>query len=366
MRCTRETCGAEGVSMGRLEAVLQGIQPVDDALSLQAQERLDSLTKPKGSLGRLEEIARRMAAISGNLQPKIAKKQVLLFAADHGVVEEGVSLYPQEVTAQMVLNFLKGGAAINVLARWAQAEVSIIDIGVRSDLPELPGLRQIKLIPGTANMAQGPAMAREVAVAALEAGIEAAEEAIQQGADLLATGDMGIGNTTATSAILAAFSGLPVPEVTGRGTGIPDAIWEKKVKVIERALEVNSPNREDPIDVLSKVGGLEIAGIAGVALAGAFHRAPVILDGFISGAGGLIATRLAPLVSDYLFASHLSFEPGHKELLKLMNLKPLLDLDLRLGEGTGATLAMGLVEAAVRIFNEMATFKEAGVSEEVR
>jgi len=350
--------------MRKLEEVLQGIQPIDQALALQAQERLDHLTKPKGSLGRLEELARRVVAITGNLRPKIEKKQILLFAADHGVVEEGVTLYPQEVTAQMVFNFLKGGAAINVLARQAGAEVEVFDLGVAFEFPELPGLKQAKLAHGTSNMAKGPAMSRDLAVSALEAGIEAAEAAIAQGADLLATGDMGIGNTTASSAILAAFSGLPVAEVTGRGTGIPDGIWERKVKVIEQALRVNSPDPNDPLDVLSKVGGLEIAGIAGAALGGAFHRVPVILDGFISGAGGLVATRLQPLVGEYLFASHLSQEPGHRELLRLMNQRPLLDLDLRLGEGTGAALAMALVEAGVRILTEMATFEEAGVSQE--
>jgi len=351
--------------MGRLEEVRKGVQAVDQAMSLRAQERLDHLTKPKGSLGRLEEVARRFVAIIGSLKPKVTKKQVLLFAADHGVVKEGVSLYPQEVTAQMVLNFLKGGAAINVLARQAGAEVLVVDIGVCSDFPELLGLRRAKLAYGTENMAKGPAMTPGLAVSALEAGIEAAEVAIEQGVDLLATGDMGIGNTTASSAILAAFSGLPVAEVTGMGTGITEEIWQRKVRVIEQALKVNFPNPQDPIDVLSKVGGLEIAGIAGAILGGAFHRVPIILDGFISGAGGLIAMRLQPLASDYLFASHLSFEPGHKELLKLMNLRPLLDLDLRLGEGTGAVLAMGLVEAAVRIFTEMATFEEAGVSQEI-
>ena len=350
--------------MRKLEQVVTGIPPIDQALSEQAQERLDGLTKPKGSLGRLEEVARQVAAITGNLKPRIEKKQVLLFAADHGVVEEGVTLYPLEVTAQMVFNFLRGGAAINVLARQARAEVLVVDIGVRHDFPQLPHLRQAKVARGTGNLARGPAMTQDLALAALTTGIEVAESAIQEGADLLATGDMGIGNTTASSAILAAFSGLPVAEVTGRGTGIPDAIWERKVKVIERALEVNSPDPADPLDVLSKVGGLEIAGIAGAALGGALHRVPVILDGFISGAAGLVATRLQPRVAEYLFASHLSFEPGHKELLKLMNLRPLLDLDLRLGEGTGAVLAMGLVEAAVRILTEMATFEEAGVSQE--
>jgi nicotinate-nucleotide--dimethylbenzimidazole phosphoribosyltransferase len=351
--------------MGKLEEILKDIRPIDQDLYRKAQERLDSLTKPKGSLGRLEELARRYAAITGTLLPRIARKHILLFAADHGVVEEGVSLYPREVTTQMVFNFLRGGAAINVLARQAGAEVVVVDVGVAFDFPEAPGLRRAKVAYGTENMVKGPAMSRQSAVAALEAGIQAAEAAVEQGADLLATGDMGIGNTTASSALLAAFSGLPATVVTGKGTGIPDAIWRKKVLVIEQALRVNSPDPRDPIDVLSKVGGLEIAGIAGAALGGAFRRVPVILDGFISGAGGLVATRLQPLAGQYLFASHLSFEPGHKELLKLMNQKPLLNLDLRLGEGTGAALAMNLIEASVRILTEMATFEEAGVSQEV-
>jgi nicotinate-nucleotide--dimethylbenzimidazole phosphoribosyltransferase len=351
--------------MGKLEEALRGIRPIDRDLYRKAQERLDSLTKPKGSLGRLEELARRYAAITGSLHPRLAKKHILLFAADHGVVEEGVSLYPREVTAQMVFNFLRGGAAINVLARQAGAQVEVVDVGVAFDFPEMPGLRRAKVAPGTQNLAKGPAMSRQSAMAALEAGIDAAEAAIGKGADLLATGDMGIGNTTASSAILAVFSGLPVASVTGKGTGITDDVWAKKVQLIEQALRVNSPDPKDPVDVLSKVGGLEIAGIVGAALGAAFHRVPLILDGFISGAGGLIATRLHPPVGQYLFASHLSHEPGHKELLKLMNQRPLLNLDLRLGEGTGATLAMNLIEAGVRILTEMATFEEAGVSQEI-
>jgi len=352
--------------MRRWELIREGIEPLDQAWMLRAQERLDSLTKPRGALGRLEEVAQRLVAIAKDLRPRMGRKRILLFAADHGVVEEGVSLYPQEVTAQMVINFLRGRAAINVLARLAEAEVGVIDVGVSSGLPDLPGLKKCKLAPGTANFARGPAMTRELALSALEVGMEVASEACRQGTDLLATGEMGIGNTTASSAILACFSGLPVPQVTGRGTGIPESIWVRKVKVIEAALRVNAPDPRDPIDVLSKVGGLEIAALAGAILAGAYHRVPVVLDGFISGAAALVATRLQPRVSDYLFASHRSPEPGHGQMLRSMNLTPLLDLDLRLGEGTGAVLACGLLEAASRILCEMATFEEAGVSGELR
>lgn len=349
--------------MGRLEEVLGAIIPVDQEAITQAQRRLDSLTKPLGSLGMLEEIARQVAGITGQARPAlIRKKTSILMAADHGVVAEGVSAYPQEVTAQMVANFSRGGAGMNVLARHVGAEMVIVDIGVVADLPQVPGLLHRKVARGTANIAAGPAMTPEQARQAVEVGIEVAEEAIDRGTDLLGIGEMGIGNTTPSSAIIAAYSGLPVADVVGGGSGIDASRRQKKITAIEKALQVNRPDLTDPLDVLSKLGGLEIAGMLGVILAGAAHRVPVIIDGFISGAAVLVAVRLKPDLRDYLIASHLSEEPGHRIMLELVGLKPMLHMNMRLGEGTGAALAMPIIEAALKVINEMATFDDAGVA----
>lgn len=347
--------------MERLRRTLERVPELDEEAMREARARQDRLTKPQGSLGVLEEISVRMAGIFGEPRPRPARKAVIVMAADHGVTEEGVSLYPPEVTAQMVLNFLSGGAAINVLARHAGAEVRVVDIGVGSRV-EGEGLIASKVRPGTSNMALGPAMSREEAVAALEVGIEVAEAEIERGVRFLAAGDMGIGNTTAASAITACISGLDPREVTGRGTGLDDRALEHKVEVIRRALEVNRPDPSDPLDVLSKVGGLEIAGIAGVMLAAAAARCPVLVDGFISGAGALIAAGLQPRAVDYMFASHLSVERGHRVILERLGLRPFIHADMRLGEGTGAALAFFVVDAALKILDEMATFEEAGVS----
>jgi len=341
------------------------IAPLSKEYLTKAQERLNSLTKPLGSLGRLEELARWYVAVKENIAPKLDRKVIFTFAGDHGVAEEGVSAYPKEVTAQMVYNFLGGGAGINVLAGHIGAEVKVVDIGVDHDFGDLPGLLHRKVKRGTANITRGPAMGREEAQAAIEIGMALAEEARRDGADIIGTGDMGIGNTTPSSAITAVVTGRPVEEVTGRGTGINDETLRKKVNVIERAIKVNKPDPSDPLDVLSKVGGLEIAGIAGLIMGSAERRIPVVLDGFISGASALIAYCLEPGVKDYIFASHLSQERGHRAILDRVGLKPLLDLEMRLGEGTGACLGIFLVEAAVRIYNEMATFKGAGVSEKL-
>jgi nicotinate-nucleotide--dimethylbenzimidazole phosphoribosyltransferase len=287
---------------------------------------------------------------------------VIAMAGDHGVALQGVSAYPREVTPQMVLNFLHGGAAINVLARHVGARVVVVDAGVAADLDSQPGLVIKKVAHGTADMTQGPAMSREQAVQAVEAGIEVVEEEIGRGASLVATGDMGIGNTTPSSAIVAAITGLPVARVTGRGTGIDDATLAHKVAVIEKALAVNRPDPADALDVLSKVGGFEIGAIAGVILGAAAHRVPVVIDGFISTAGALIAGGLAPLARDTMIAAHDSVEIGHRAMLDHLCLVPCLDFDLRLGEGTGAALVLGIVEAACKILDEMATFESAGVS----
>jgi nicotinate-nucleotide--dimethylbenzimidazole phosphoribosyltransferase len=344
-----------------IDAVLKRISPLDEGAMRAARLRQDRLTKPRGSLGVLEDISVKVAGITGNPLPKPGKKMVLVMAADHGVTEEGVSLYPAEVTAQMVLNFLAGGAAINVLARHAGAQVRVVDIGVKTPLSH-PGLTARKVRPGTGNMAMGPAMTREEAIAGVEVGIEVAMEEISGGMDFLAMGDMGIGNTTAASAVTACMTGLDPKEVTGRGTGIDDASLERKVQVIRRALEVNQPLPSDALDVLSKVGGLEIAGIAGAILACAAERRPVIIDGFISSAGALIAASLAPGATDYMIASHLSVERGHGAILEKLNLHPVINANMRLGEGTGAALAFLLVDASLKILVEMATFEEAGVS----
>lgn len=348
-----------------LEAAIAKIKPVDSALLAAAQAQLDNKTKPLGSLGRLEEFARRVAAISGSMQPDLARKVIYTFAGDHGVVEEGVSAFPKEVTPQMVFNFLNGGAGVNVLARHAGAEVRVVDMGVDFDFGATPGLIDRKIARGTKNLAKEPAMTRAEAVAAVEAGITLALDAKAEGVTMLGTGDMGIGNTTPSSAIIAAFSGIAVRALTHRGTGINDAALEKKIAAIEQGLAVNRPDPQDPIDVLAKVGGFEIAGIAGLVIGAAAVGIPVVVDGFISTAGALIASELHPCVKEYIFAAHKSVEIGHTFMLERLNAEPILDLGLRLGEGTGAALAMTLIEAGAKVLCEMASFAEAGVAEQI-
>ncbi len=340
------------------------IPPIDKKAAKQAQIRQKNLTKPEGSLGRLEEISIRLAGMKADPLPRVDRKAVIVMAADHGVVQEGVSAFPAEVTPQMVLNFLRGGAAVNVLARQAGASMIIVDIGVASDFdPSLPGLLHRKIARGTRNMAKGPAMTRNEAKQALVCGMEVFADVAAKGLDLVATGDMGIGNTSPSAAIVAVLTGLPVAKVTGRGTGVDDAGLTLKIRVIEQAIRVNQPNPADALDVLSKVGGLEIAGLAGVMIAAAARRVPVVVDGFISTAAAMIAVGLVPDVRHYLFGAHRSMEIGHQAMHDHLGLTPLLNLNLRLGEGTGAVLAFHLVEAAARILREMATFDEAGVSD---
>jgi len=347
----------------KLEEIIKDIQALDEAAMRAAQARQDTLTKPRGSLGRLEELSIQLAGMQANPFPSVERKAVIVMAADHGVAREGVSAYPSNVTAQMVLNFLRGGAAINVLARQAGGRVTVVDVGVAVELKPLPGLLRRKVMCGTRNLAQGPAMTREEAIQALQVGIDVLHEKAARGLDIVATGDMGIGNTTPSSAIVAAMTGLPVAQVVGRGTGIDDQGRERKIRVIERALAVNQPDAKDPLDVLHKVGGLEIAGLAGVMVAAAYRRIPTVVDGFISTAAAMIAVGLAPGVRAYLISAHRSVETGHRAMLNYLNLVPLLDLNLRLGEGTGAVLAFHLIEASTRILREMATFDEAGVSD---
>src|SRR5580700_3924759 len=326
-----------------------------------ASRRLDSLTKPLGSLGRLEEIAARIVAIREEVRPDCSKKTIFTLAADHGVTDEGVSAYPKAVTRQMVVNFLSGGAAINVLCRHLGIVVTVVDIGVAGDTSELPGLVKKKVAHGTRNMARGPAMNAAEMYRALEVGIELANDAADCGRTLIGTGEMGIGNTTSASAITAVLTGLPVAQVTGPGTGLDDAGIKHKIEVIERAIAVNHPDPSDPLRVLQAVGGLEIAGLTGLILGGAARRIPVVVDGFISTAAAAIACALQPRVRDFVFAAHRSSEPGHEALLNFIGQAPLLDLQMRLGEGTGAALCMVLIESATKLLNEMATFSSAGV-----
>ncbi|MCX7853605.1 MAG: nicotinate-nucleotide--dimethylbenzimidazole phosphoribosyltransferase [Caldilineales bacterium] len=337
------------------------IPPLDETAMAAARARQNTLTKPPGSLGRLESLSVQLAGITGQPIPQLRDKVIVVMAADHGVVAEGVSAYPQEVTAQMVGNFLAGGAAINVLARHVGARVLVVDMGVAAELPPHPRLISRRVGCGTANMAMGPAMTREQALAALHAGMDIAAAAVADGADILATGEMGIGNTTAAAAVACALGGFTPATVVGRGTGLDDEGWRRKVAVVERALAVNRPDPDDGLDVLAKVGGFEIGGLAGLILAAAARRVPVMMDGFIATAAAMIAVRLAPACRDYLIAAHCSQETGHRLMLDWLGLPPLLDLDMRLGEGTGAALGISLAEAACKLLAEMATFAEAGV-----
>jgi nicotinate-nucleotide--dimethylbenzimidazole phosphoribosyltransferase len=349
--------------MDLLARTIKMIKPLDKEAMAAARARQDTLTKPAGSLGRLEELSIQLAGIQGKARPSTENKAMITMAGDHGVVDEKVGNWPREVTAQMVENFLRGRAGINVLARQVGARIIFVDMGVASDLKPDPKLIVRKIDYGTKNMCLGPAMTVAQAVKAIETGIEIVSGEAEKRLDIVGTGDMGIGNTTASSAVFAALSGKKVEEVTGRGTGLSDEQLAHKIDVIKRALAVNRPDPSKPLDVLAKVGGFEIGGLAGVMLGAAARLIPVVIDGFISGAAALIATALAPRLKDYIIAAHCSAEAGHAAMLKYMALRPLLNLDMRLGEGTGATLGIFIAEAAARTLNEMATFAEAGVSE---
>ncbi|MCF6095218.1 nicotinate-nucleotide--dimethylbenzimidazole phosphoribosyltransferase [Microaerobacter geothermalis] len=346
----------------KIDQIITNIKPLDQEAMEAAFNHINQLTKPQGSLGQLENIAIQLAGITGLRKCIFEKKSVVVMAGDHGVVEEGVSAFPKEVTVQMVFNFLHGGAAINVMAREAGAKVTCVDVGVDADLSKLDGLINKKVMNGTANMVKGPAMTRDQALRTIEVGIEMAEWELTQGTALIATGEMGIGNTTASSAMLAALSNKSVEEVVGRGTGIDDARYINKVNVIKKALQINCPNAEDPIDVLHKVGGLEIGAMAGLILGCAANRIPVVIDGFISTVAALTAVRISPAAKAYLIPSHKSVEPGHQIALQLLDLNPSLHMNMRLGEGTGACLMFSVIDTVQRIMNEMATFEQAGVS----
>jgi nicotinate-nucleotide--dimethylbenzimidazole phosphoribosyltransferase len=349
MTCLQDTCARIG--------------PIDRSAGARAQRLLDAKTKPRRSLGRLEDLACILAAIRRSTEIPVPTKAIVIMAGDHGVAEEGVSAYPQEVTHQMLANFAHGGAAINVLARHVGARIVVVDTGVKEPLPQADGIRVHRLGPGTCNFTHGPAMAHDQAVAGLELGIAIADELADEGVTLLGIGDMGIGNTTASSALTCALMRAVPEEVTGRGTGIDDEAWCRKVAAIRRGLVVNRPQHSDPLDVLAKLGGFEIAGLAGVVIGGAARCVPLVVDGFIATIAALVAVRFAPRARDYLIASHRSVEVGHGRVLDALRLQPLLDLDLRLGEGTGAALAMPLIDASVRLLREMATFAEAGVTD---
>lgn len=350
--------------MTNLDRTLESITPADKTLEPDIQAHLDDLTKPQGSLGRLEEFAMRYCLAAGTVKPVLGKKKIFCFAGDHGVAEEGVSAFPKEVTPQMVMNMLGGGTAINVLIRHIDAELTVIDIGVDDPLTDAPGLCRKKIRSGTANIARGPAMTIEEARQAIEVGIELVQSARNEGVTLIGTGDMGIANTTPSSALFAALLPCPVEEITGRGTGIDDERLTMKINVIKKALDVNKDKLGTPLETLAALGGMEIAGICGVVLGAASCRIPVAVDGFISSAGALAACRICEPVRDYLFFSHLSEEKGHRTFMERFGVEPILDLKMRLGEGTGAALAMSIIEASIKIYNEMATFGSAGVSEE--
>jgi nicotinate-nucleotide--dimethylbenzimidazole phosphoribosyltransferase len=339
------------------------IKPLDERAMAEAQARQNLLTKPQDSLGRLEELSIQLAGIQGRPMPQIRHKAIITMVGDHGVVAERVGNWPQEITAQMIYNFLSGGAGINVIARQVGARIVVVDMGVAIALEPSRQLLSRKITLGTRNIARGPAMTREQAETAVETGMEIVAAEVAKGLDIVGTGDMGIGNTTASSAVAAVMMGRPVTETTGRGTGIDDEQLKHKIEVIERALGVNCPDSEQPLEVLAKIGGFEIGGLVGVMLGAAAHHIPVVVDGFISGAAALVAVALSPGLKDFLIAGHVSAADGHRRVLKHLGLKPLLSLDMRLGEGTGAALGIFLAETSAMLLAEMATFTEAGVSQ---
>jgi nicotinate-nucleotide--dimethylbenzimidazole phosphoribosyltransferase len=348
----------------KIEEIIQKIGPINFKLMEKAQDKLDNLTKPQGSLGRLEDFAKRVVGISGTLSPIIKRKVIFVMAGDHGVAEEGVSAFPQEVTFQMVYNFIQGGAAINVLANHIGAKIIVVDMGVAKDFPPEKGILVKKIAYGTKNIAKEPAMSKVEAEKAIIAGIEVFEDELsRKGIDIIGLGEMGIANTTSSSAIVACLTKSKVEDVTGRGTGINQKQIKNKIEVIKRALEINKPNPQDGFDVLSKIGGFEMGGLVGCILAAAAHRVPVVIDGFISVASALIAVTIAPQTADYIFSSHNSVEKGHKIALDYLGKTPMFDLNMRLGEGTGAALGISFIEVGVKILNQMSTFADAGVDE---
>lgn len=350
--------------MSRIDETIAAIRPLDEAATAEARARQDRMTKPRGSLGVLEDVSVKLAGLAGTCPPELPEPAaVAVFTADHGVHSQGVTPWPQEVTAQMVYNFVAGGAVVNAFAAQNDAQVTVVDVGVATDLEPMPGLLSRKVAAGTADMTERPAMTADQARQAVETGIEVAHELAAEGARCLITGDMGIANTTASAALIACFTGRAPEEVTGRGTGIDDAMYERKVEIVRRALALHQPEPKDPMGVLAAVGGFEHAAIAGFILGGAALRLPILLDGVITGAAALAAIALAPLAIEACLAGHRSVEPGHSAALQHLGLRPLVDLDLRLGEGTGGLLALPIVQCAVRALRDVATFDAAGVTD---
>jgi nicotinate-nucleotide--dimethylbenzimidazole phosphoribosyltransferase len=356
--------------MTSLEDALGSIQALDAGAMAAAQDRLDHLTKPPGSLGRLEELVVWLAGVTGTPAPRVDRRRIVIVAGDHGVaIHQHVSAWPSEVTAQMVATFLSGRAAISTLAAAAGASLAVIDVGVASPIPPVgaatPDARFVsaRIRPGTDDFTAGPAMTRDDAREAIDVGLAAVDDAVADGIQLLGIGEMGIGNTTSASAIVAAMTGRDPRDVTGRGTGVDDEGWSRKLDVVARGIETNRADPSDPVGVLAGLGGFEIAALVGVIAGAAARRIPLVLDGFITGAAALIACAVEPAIAPRLIAGHRSVEPGHAIVLDRLGLRPLLDLDMRLGEGTGAALAMGLVVAAAAVRDGMATFDEAAVSD---
>lgn len=348
--------------------IVQDIEGIDRSWLEKARNHTAQLVMPPRALGRLHDISEQCCAIGRTLSPVVGNKAILVMAGDHGVAAEGVSSFPQEVTGAMVQTFLAGGAGISVLARHVDAQVWVVDMGIipTIDPTQVQGGQRLKVKkvgPGTASFAQGPAMTRDQAKQAILTGFTLAGELFQNGIEIIGTGDMGIANTTASAAIGSVFTDAPLDQMVGRGTGVDDVGLKRKKAVVAKGVAINNPNAADGLDVLAKVGGFEIGGIAGTILAGAYYRKPVVVDGFISTAGALIAQALCPQVVDYLFAGHQSEEPGHKIMLQHLGLEPILDLGMRLGEGTGGAMAMSIIEAALRVFKDVMTFEQAGVAE---
>ncbi|MBZ4644850.1 MAG: nicotinate-nucleotide--dimethylbenzimidazole phosphoribosyltransferase [Petroclostridium sp.] len=348
--------------MVALEEIAAVITPLYIDIMGQVKKRLDSLTKPIGSLGRLEDIVMQLAGISGEVFPKVDKKNVIIMCADNGVVEEGVSSCPKSVTAEVTRNFTRGITGINIFARHANSDITIVDIGVDAEI-ECQQVLNRKIRWGTGNIAKGPAMSKSEAIKAIETGIDIVSALKKKGVNLLGTGEMGIGNTTTASAIVATYADCPVDKVVGKGAGLTKEAYHNKIAIVKKAIEVNQPDKKDPIDVLSKVGGLDIAGLAGCFIGAAYNRIPILIDGFISGSAALIACKIHPLVKEYIIPSHGSAEPGTEVLMSLLEMEPMLNLKMRLGEGTGAALAFHIIDAAVAAYNQMGTFQDANIEQ---
>lgn len=347
-----------------LSSLLDKIKPLDKDVMREVQKRLDNLTKPIGSLGRLEEIVIQLAGIKREMSPKVDKKNIIIMCADNGVVDEGISSCPKSVTATVTINFTKGITGVNVLSRHAGSDITVVDIGVDAELCE-NGIINRKIRKGTDNIAKGPAMTREEAYQAIITGIQTVEKLYQEGVQLLGTGEMGIGNTTTSSAVIAAYADAPIESIVGKGAGLTKEAYINKIDVVRRAIEVNRPNREDPIEVLTKVGGFDIGGLVGCFLGAAIYRIPILIDGIISGAAAILAIRLHPLVRDFIIPSHGSAEPGTSLMFQIIGMKPILDLEMRLGEGTGAALGFHIVDAAVAAYMQMGTFDDANIEKYV-